>query len=71
MVRETQPSQRCHPNTKILEPQLPPGFVHVKSYRDVLREYVLKPEHKCNGPDRQPCKSTTTGVLQRKTIRTR
>jgi hypothetical protein len=45
-----------------------PHLVIVKSYADVLREYRMHPEHKFNGPDQQPCKRNTRGLLQRRPV---
>lgn len=45
-----------------------PDGVLVKSYGQVLREYRLRPEHKFNAPDGQPCRSLTRGLLQRRPV---
>jgi hypothetical protein len=45
-----------------------PELVVVKSYADVLREYRIHPEYKFNGPDGQPCRRNTRGLLQRRRI---
>jgi hypothetical protein len=45
-----------------------PDLAIVKSYADVLREYQTHPEHKFNGPDRQPCRRSTRGLLQRRPV---
>jgi hypothetical protein len=42
--------------------------VVVKSYADVLHEYRVHPEYKFNGPDGQPCRRDTSGLLQRRRI---
>jgi hypothetical protein len=42
--------------------------VIVKSYRDALREYRRRPEHKFHDPTGQPCRSTTRGILQRQHV---
>ncbi|GAC1414639.1 MAG: hypothetical protein NVSMB53_12720 [Gemmatimonadaceae bacterium] len=43
--------------------------VRVKSYRDVLEEYIRHPEHKSLGPDGLPCTGDTVGLLQRRPVR--
>jgi hypothetical protein len=45
-----------------------PNLVVVKSYADVLREYRIHPEYKFNGPDGQPCRRNTRGLLQRRSV---
>ena len=45
-----------------------PDTVIVKSYRDVLRDYRLHPEHKFHGPDGQPCRRATRGLLRRRPV---
>ncbi len=40
----------------------------VQSYADVLRHYRMHPEHKFNGPDGQPCRRDTAGVLHRRAV---
>jgi hypothetical protein len=45
-----------------------PDLVVVKSYADVLREYRIHPEYKFNGPDGQPCRRNTRGLLQRRPV---
>jgi hypothetical protein len=46
-----------------------PDLVVVKSYADVLREYRVHPEYQFNGPDGEPCRRNTRGLLQRRPIR--
>jgi hypothetical protein len=43
-------------------------LVIVKSYGDVLRQYRIHPEYKFNGPDGQPCRRNTRGLLQRRSV---
>jgi hypothetical protein len=43
-------------------------LVVVKSYGDILRDYRIHPEYKFNGPDQQPCRRNTRGLLQRRRI---
>jgi hypothetical protein len=45
-----------------------PGLAVVKSYADVLRDYRIHPECKFNGPDRQPSRRDTRGLLRRRRI---
>jgi hypothetical protein len=45
-----------------------PDRAVVKSYADVLREYRVHPEYKFNGPDGQPRRRGTRGVLQRRGV---
>jgi hypothetical protein len=52
--------------TKTASPE--PDLAVVKSYRDVLREYLIHPEHKFNGPDGQPCRRNTRGLLERRPV---
>jgi hypothetical protein len=40
----------------------------VKTYRDVLHQYLYHPECKFAGPDGRPCGPWTRGVLQRRHI---
>ncbi len=44
------------------------GCVHVKTYRQVLHQYLYHPESKFAGPDGAPCGPWTRGVLQRRHI---
>jgi len=44
------------------------GRIPVKSYRDVLHQYLYHPECKFAGPDGRPCDPWTRGVLQRRHI---
>lgn len=41
-----------------------PGTVVVQSYRDVFHGYLQHPESKAAGPDSQPCRPDTRGLLQ-------
>jgi hypothetical protein len=45
-----------------------PKIVPVKSYREILHQYLCNPESKFNGPDGKPCDPWTRGVLQRRHI---
>jgi hypothetical protein len=45
-----------------------PKVVPVKTYREILHQYLYNPESKFNGPDGTPCDSWTRGVLQRRHI---
>ncbi|MBB5156604.1 hypothetical protein [Saccharopolyspora phatthalungensis] len=47
----------------------PDDLVQLKTYRQILHQYRRRPEHKANGPDGKPCHSSTTGLLQRRTVR--
>ena len=40
----------------------------VKSYREILHQYLCNPESKFNGPDGKPCDPWTRGILQRRHI---
>ena len=42
--------------------------IHVKSFRDVLREYQSHPEAKSSGPDNEPCARSTSGLLRRRSV---
>jgi hypothetical protein len=44
------------------------GRIPVKTYRDVLHQYLYHPECKFAGPDGRPCDPWTRGVLQRRHI---
>jgi DNA polymerase type B, organellar and viral len=44
------------------------GRLPVKTYRDVLHQYLYHPECKFAGPDGRPCDPWTRGVLQRRHI---
>lgn len=41
------------------------GAIPIKTYQDVLRQYVTHPEAKAAGPDGRPCGPFTTGELTR------
>jgi hypothetical protein len=59
------------PSYRITTDQTAPAaadVVIVKSYGDVLREYRVHPEYKFDGPDQQPCRRNTRGLLQRRPI---
>jgi hypothetical protein len=43
-------------------------YAQMDSYGDILREYRMHPEHKFNGPDGQPCRGNTRGLLQRRPV---
>jgi hypothetical protein len=45
-----------------------PKIVPVKSYREILHQYLCNPESKFNGPDGKPCDPWTRGVLRRRYI---
>lgn len=45
-----------------------PSVAGVQSYADVLHHYRVHPEHKFNGPDGQPCRRNTVGILQRRAV---
>src|SRR5208337_3634910 len=45
-----------------------PRVVPVKTYREILHQYLNNPESKFNGPDGRPCDSWTRGILQRRHI---
>jgi hypothetical protein len=45
-----------------------PKVVPVKTYREILQQYLYNPESKFNGPDGKPCDPWTRGVLQRRHI---
>jgi hypothetical protein len=40
----------------------------VKSYREILHQYLRNPESKFNSPDGNPCDAWTRGILQRRHI---
>jgi hypothetical protein len=44
------------------------GSIPVKSYREILHQYLYHPECKFAGPDGHPCGPWTRGVLQRRHI---
>jgi hypothetical protein len=44
------------------------GCIPVKSYRDILHQYLYHPECKFAGPDGYPCDPWTRGILQRRHI---
>jgi hypothetical protein len=44
------------------------GFIPVKSYRQILNQYLYHPEYKFAGPDGRPCDPWTRGILQRRHI---
>jgi len=48
---------------------LPPGVVGVKTYRDVLDAYRVRPEAKSLGPGGDPCRRDTLGLLSRRPVR--
>jgi hypothetical protein len=45
-----------------------PKIVPVKSYREILHQYLCNPESKLNGPDGKPCDPWTRGILQRRHV---
>jgi hypothetical protein len=44
------------------------GRIAVKTYREILHQYLYHPESKFAGPDGRPCDPWTRGVLQRRHI---
>jgi len=44
------------------------GCIPVKTYREILHQYLYHPECKFAGPDGNPCDPWTRGVLQRRHI---
>jgi hypothetical protein len=44
------------------------GRIPVKTYREILHQYLYHPECKFAGPDGEPCNPWTRGVLQRRHI---
>ena len=42
-----------------------PGVMRLQTYRDVVREFRTHPEAKSLGPDGEPCRQRTVGLLQR------
>jgi len=44
------------------------GRIRVKTYRQILHQYLYHPKCKFAGPDGQPCDPWTRGVLQRRHI---
>ena len=44
------------------------GCIPVKSYREILHQYLYHPECKFAGPDGYPCDPWTRGILQRRHI---
>ena len=47
------------------------GTDRVRTYRDVLDRYRVHPEDKFLGPDGQPCRWETVGLLQRRPVHAR
>ena len=45
------------------------GTIRVKTYGEVVAEYLVHPETKAAGPDGKPCGKRTRGVLQRRAVR--
>jgi len=45
-----------------------PKIFPVKSYREILHQYLYNPESKFNGPEGTPCDPWTRGILQRRHI---
>jgi hypothetical protein len=54
--------------TTVKEAPVASDLVIVKSYADVLCDYRVHPEYKFNGPDGQPCRRNTSGLLQRRPV---
>ena len=54
--------------TEPLDGTVRPGTVRVRTYGDVLNEYVRHPESKSLGPDGKPVGSRTAGLLQRRPV---
>jgi len=44
------------------------GRIPVKTYREILHQYLYHPECKFAGPDERPCDPWTRGILQRRHI---
>lgn len=44
------------------------GRIPVKTYQEILRQYLYHPESKFAGPDGRPCDPWTRGILQRRHI---
>ena len=44
------------------------GRIPVKTYREILHQYLYHPECKFAGPDGNPCDPWTRGILQRRHI---
>jgi len=44
------------------------GRIPVKTYREILHQYLYHPESKFAGPDGNPCDPWTRGILQRRHI---
>ena len=44
------------------------GRMPVKTYRQILHQYLYHPEYKFAGPDGRPCDPWTRGVLQRRHV---
>jgi Helix-turn-helix len=65
---ELQTGERIEITTEDLEGQVAPGRIQVKSYADVAREHVARPELKFGAPDGGPCLRTTTGTLRRRRL---
>jgi hypothetical protein len=52
-----------------LNPPIKLSQIRVKTFRDVLMEYVRHPETKFLGTDGKPCNMHSTGLLSRRTVR--
>lgn len=46
-----------------------PGRARLKTYRDVLEDFLYHPEAKSAGPDGRPCSRQTVGLLRRRVVR--
>jgi hypothetical protein len=57
----TSPEHRAH--------QLQTGAIPIQTLRDVLTRYRLRPEHKSIAPDNTPASRDSTGLLQRRPVR--
>jgi hypothetical protein len=54
--------------TSRLEAADDPELVLAKSYGQVIRDYLLHPEHKFAAPDGTPCRRGTRGLLRRRPV---
>src|SRR4051794_3184967 len=54
--------------TRDLKGEIVPGLIAVKSYADVARAHVRRPERKFQAPNGGPCVGGTSGKLGRRRV---
>src|SRR5215472_2393436 len=59
---------RCQQKCRITVGDRKKGRVPVKTYREILHQYLYHPECKFAGPDGRPCDPWTRGILQRRHV---